>query len=395
MSDELELTCCIGGSGARLFKVQIPMTRSVECLKELIKSKHRNIFEHVDALDLVIWKLIRKVEWSKDVYALKEVIKAGSSELSNVLAQELILWKASIPTKSNEDLKSFTPIDEDALDSIAALNDVFPDIPQQGHVHIMIKYPSPSQRRFRDQRHSCLAQLRAYIPPPSIAVRSSSLVSIQRDILTQGTIACHRPQTMQVTPISLLDPVFGKLEDDMQNLQPNWKDFTFARELNAEMSQFYKKEDLYITKLQRIFKEHGLPIYRKVVGKSATVSDSDRGHHSLQLILTSAENKSHASFFDVLFSYVRNLIHTYNTMPELRNTPLPAVLLFYDGNVGSFFDLTPLNFIQVAFSELRVCFSPPEFIVNSWALSYPSSGTSVLMDSVCNLLVHLVASRTL
>ncbi|PFH48176.1 hypothetical protein AMATHDRAFT_42456 [Amanita thiersii Skay4041] len=389
MSDKLRLVCHIEGDpGTRLFEVHIPTTRSVAFLKECIKSKLHNTFEHVDACELVIWKLIGKapisnvldgkfdpsanrqelrnpiatlsgifpeqldvvdvhllikppppmqVDWFQDIHALKKEIISASSELHNVVAKELILWKT--------------------LDSTIALKNMFPDVPRQDHVHIVIKCPSASQCRFRNQRCSSLAQLRARLPAPCVSVQSSSLASIQRGILTEGTIACHLPQTMQVTPISLLDPVFGQLEDDMQNLQPSWSDFAFARELNSEMSQFFK-EDLCITKLQRIFKEFGLQTHRKIVGKSITVSDSDRDHYSLQLVLMGAGNKTHASFFDVLFSYVQNLIHTNDTVPELRNSPLPAVLLFCDGIVG--------------YSELLEYFSPPESIVNFWVLSYLS-----------------------
>ena len=118
----LELNCLvIGDDPSHLFTVKISDTESVSILKEEIWKKNPNAFNGVDA-------------------------------------NTLLLWKVSIFVDDNlqQLLKEFEPVEELALRRpVSKLSSVFPNLPEDEHLHILIQRPCecpflvPSPRRYR------------------------------------------------------------------------------------------------------------------------------------------------------------------------------------------------------------------------------------------------------
>ncbi|PFH47035.1 hypothetical protein AMATHDRAFT_50596 [Amanita thiersii Skay4041] len=272
-----------------------------------------------------------RIDWSADINKLKEVIKRTRSQFRNILANELNLWKTSIPVNAEETLKSLNPIPGEDLESEIILKDIFPESPSEYDIHILVECPNKPLNPFKRERYSCLKDLRAHLSESSTASELTSMIPYY--VLTKDRIACHRPETIGITPIALLDPVFAKLEDDMQSLQPTREDYAFARKLSDQMSQFYG-EETHIALLQDLFKEHGLIIHHQDEDMMVSAMNGDCHHDSLKLVLigmNSELNMNHDSFFQVLLQYVKNLIRTYDTVPRLRNARLPSILLFCNG----------------------------------------------------------------
>ncbi|PFH49602.1 hypothetical protein AMATHDRAFT_4757 [Amanita thiersii Skay4041] len=269
-----------------------------------------------------------KIEWLMNVNALKEAIKNARSELNAVSACDLTLWKCCIPIPSGSVLDYAMPRAEDALCSSTRLKDIFPMPPKKQHIHL--DYPAWSIEFLAI--HSCLEDLRANLPT---SARASELTSsIQDNVLMKDRMACHRPQTIPAIPVTLLDHVFAKLEDDMQRLSPTREDYAFSRELSDEMSQFYTEEETRVSSLQYLFEKYGLRIHHQNEESRAIMPAADCRNHSLKLLLTGMQSDSgmsHDSFFQVLLYYVKNLIDTYDTAPHLCDTPLPSILLFCNG----------------------------------------------------------------
>jgi len=107
-SQPLELNCLVlGDDSSHIFSVKIASTESVFTLKKAIRDEKNNAFQHVDADSLILWKVSIPV----------------GSEFQDKFS-ELIL----------DDTKSLSAVDR--------LSNIFSDVPQDRHLHIVVRAPS-------------------------------------------------------------------------------------------------------------------------------------------------------------------------------------------------------------------------------------------------------------
>jgi len=104
----LELNCWVlGDLPDRIFPVKIAANESVGSLKDAIKEKEKPAFDHVPAKTLILWRVS-----VSNAHRLPEM-------LSDV-------------DFANE--RSLSPMD--------SLSKVFPDVPEEGCLHIIVKRPT-------------------------------------------------------------------------------------------------------------------------------------------------------------------------------------------------------------------------------------------------------------
>jgi Crinkler effector protein N-terminal domain len=101
----LEINCLVlGQHRGRIFPVEIAATKTVGALKDAIWDKKQHTFQHVEA-------------------------------------DALVLWKVSLP--DNQDLDTLGDLPEkESLSPVHGLSEVFPDKPETGYIHIVVKGPS-------------------------------------------------------------------------------------------------------------------------------------------------------------------------------------------------------------------------------------------------------------
>jgi hypothetical protein len=108
MPDTFDLNCCILGdyNPRRVFTVEIANNKTVSILQEIIKNKNKYAFEHVDA-------------------------------------DTLVLWKVSIPVDDNfkDSFNKHNFVEKRALVPVDRLSKVFASVPEEGHLHIVVKAP--------------------------------------------------------------------------------------------------------------------------------------------------------------------------------------------------------------------------------------------------------------
>src|SRR5947199_1915933 len=84
------------------------------------------------------------VDINKDqlVGHLKEAIKAKKHKtFHGVEADELKLWKVSIPGDQDDQLRNLILQDSDELLAIRKISKYFPDSPPEEHIHVIVKLP--------------------------------------------------------------------------------------------------------------------------------------------------------------------------------------------------------------------------------------------------------------
>ncbi len=186
---------------------------------------------------------------------------------------------------------------------------------------------------FDKKRQACIQWFEDITP--SSAAKLNWLKSNQS--LLKEDIKCHRPKAQDVTPISLLHPIFGELVDDMNNITPRNSDYKFADELAKSMSKFFETEADRVRKFNAIFKKHGVDI-----DNSQIASDGGRKHSHLNLVITGGTNGSGMidsdSFFQVLFYYCKRLASSYKgeKYDVLQNSRRPSISILYNGKYHSY-----------------------------------------------------------
>jgi hypothetical protein len=82
------------------------------------------------------------IDREKLVSHLKKVIKAEKYKtFHGVEADELKLWKVTIPGDQDDQLRNLILQDSDELLAIRKISKYFPDPPLEEHIHIIVKLP--------------------------------------------------------------------------------------------------------------------------------------------------------------------------------------------------------------------------------------------------------------
>ncbi|SRR6266487_1695840 len=107
-SQTLELNCLVlGDDFTQVFTVEILESKNVSALKKAIKDEKKPFFDHVPA-------------------------------------DSLILWRVSIPVDSEfqDKISELILDDTNSLSAVDRLSKLFSDVPQDGHLHIVVRAPS-------------------------------------------------------------------------------------------------------------------------------------------------------------------------------------------------------------------------------------------------------------
>jgi hypothetical protein len=111
MSSTLDLNCLVlGHDASHIFPIEIAESKTVGALRKAIKDEKEHAFQHVDA-------------------------------------DNLILWKVSIPVNRSltENLSTLDFVDEGSLLPVKRLSGVFSDQPEDEHLHIVVRVPSAGE----------------------------------------------------------------------------------------------------------------------------------------------------------------------------------------------------------------------------------------------------------
>jgi hypothetical protein len=96
----------LGDDPSHVFTIEIGGTKNVSVLKKAIKNEKKNVFQHVDADALVLWKV-----------------------------------SMAVNDGFKENVKKVELRDEEALSPVRRLSNVFSDPPEEGHLHIIVSCP--------------------------------------------------------------------------------------------------------------------------------------------------------------------------------------------------------------------------------------------------------------
>ena len=88
-----------------------------------------------------------KISKTETVSVLKDMIKKIKKPLfDHVPASSIVLWNDSIPDdRLGERLDKLQLDDKPSLSPLARLSEVFPDLPKDRHIHILIRPPPPRE----------------------------------------------------------------------------------------------------------------------------------------------------------------------------------------------------------------------------------------------------------
>ena len=82
------------------------------------------------------------IEKDKSISKLKEAIKAKKAPVfDNFPADELKLWKVTIPGDQDDQLRNLILQDSDELLAIRKISKYFPDSPLEEHIHVLVEPP--------------------------------------------------------------------------------------------------------------------------------------------------------------------------------------------------------------------------------------------------------------
>ncbi|KAG0196341.1 hypothetical protein BGX33_001758 [Mortierella sp. NVP41] len=138
-----------------------------------------------------------EIESTKTIGDLKEHIKAKKTiNFSDVDADQLTLWRVSIPDDDNDDeilvvLDNVKDKDKKKLKATRELSEVFPDKPPKNTIHVIVQRspvqaPTPRSAHARDASRSVHEPLPArVVTAPSDEIRSGSPVSGIMDVINQ------------------------------------------------------------------------------------------------------------------------------------------------------------------------------------------------------------------
>jgi Crinkler effector protein N-terminal domain len=122
MSDMLDLYCwALGDDPLLAFPIKIAKSETVGGLKKAIKNE---MMSDAAAHTLYLWKV---------------------SKILHVNIDDLMLWKVSILVDNsfNDTISQLKFEDGQPLSPMAKLSKVFADAPEEGHLHIAVRVPSP------------------------------------------------------------------------------------------------------------------------------------------------------------------------------------------------------------------------------------------------------------
>ena len=109
----LSLNCLVlGEQRSHIFPIKIDWTESVGWLRKSIKEDKSHLFKHVDARDLVLWRFFKAVD--------------GNLE---------------------RNLEESNFHEQDQLSPVEKLSKVFPALPDESHLHIVVGRPDGGKLR--------------------------------------------------------------------------------------------------------------------------------------------------------------------------------------------------------------------------------------------------------
>ncbi|KAI0289256.1 hypothetical protein BC826DRAFT_1107124 [Russula brevipes] len=153
--------------------------------------------------------------------------------LAGIGADELVLWKVSIPDENLEDEKIRRALPQNKLSSSSALSDLFPHPgPAQRSVHVVVQVPDALLPEIKFLKREL-----GNIPPSLLACPSTF-----RKVSGPGhVIACNRPFESDTIPLVLLHEAFVIFKNRCQ-LGPSVKAMSFLKELAPIASNWYNLE---------------------------------------------------------------------------------------------------------------------------------------------------------
>ncbi|KAF8079189.1 hypothetical protein FPV67DRAFT_1604454 [Lyophyllum atratum] len=284
---------------------------------------------------------------TKNVADLRKLIKKETSpHFDNVPANQLDLFKVSIPLSDDDDslTASFGSLrlDEQILGRPwLKLSQVFGDI-HDDHVHVIVKPPDthrtePPPGEPLDVKQARDAFLEACGKnPPSSQGKPQQFRKHQKR--SDRMIPCDRPYGASATiPVTLLHPVFGRFKDDCETYTPGKEDNALALELQKVMSDIYDDEDQRAKKVREVFGAVGIVLTRTKVGSTKYETDGDTLSGPHRFNLSDFKNEVACSgaepYFQAGLYYVES---TRDHATKVPNSGLPCILVLVFGPYMSF-----------------------------------------------------------
>ncbi|KAF5348124.1 hypothetical protein D9756_010741 [Leucocoprinus leucothites] len=333
-----ELNCCFREDpNATAFAIKIEPQEKVSALKKAIKDVMGSRFDHVAAVDLVLWKAAFPVgeirpqqldglEELQPLETLASLFMDGKSQDVHVIfdLRSTLRQTKSCPivVDSDGELVKKHP---DAVELIKTRDDYFKKFPKR---------------------------------PPSEIAAPSEISILQKPSSAHGILFhCNRPQAAEPPiPLTLLHPIFNEFLDDCNNCTTTQKDHSLVREISQVMSDFYGKEDRRQSKFLQIFLAHGIPIISTQITGTSYRTDGDMQTRGFPYLICEFKNEFGSTRSDPVFqmaAYYTAFLRSCRTLSAF--SVYPCIGLYVVGCVLGFvgFGLGERVIIQVLGQPIR------------------------------------------
>ncbi|KAG8996878.1 hypothetical protein FRB94_007977 [Tulasnella sp. JGI-2019a] len=205
------------------------------------------------------------IDTLRDAVAARFLISAEEMDRTELYQLTSPIEHESVdPSNANQRLKNIN-ISSDSKEvkiidnNAATVEEYFPNQLKPG-IHIIFQTTHlgkrgrdlDSEEETTSKKRQTMDVVRSQVP--SVAAYPATFNSLQMKA-SGPIIYCNRPPAATSTPVTLLDPVFGKFVDDCVNLKPTAEDHKIVHQLTHAMSDVYPNEHARAMRFRQILRD--------------------------------------------------------------------------------------------------------------------------------------------
>jgi hypothetical protein len=231
----LKLNCLVlGDSRKNIFTVQIPPADNVSALKDAIKEKNQNRFQHIDAHALELWRAPVHLRADAD-----EIVQEALNEFE--LNSDLSLkplWILHTRFVGISDEKLHVIVVPPSTGEYHCLLAMVPFMLYSAHPKDKIDHEGEERDVLTELRLRNVA--RRPTKPPSDGAKLSIFA---KDQLGTAHVECGRPRPKDMpVPLALLFKPFGSFRDDFRTGTPDAEIASYAYDMAMILTNFFDEE---------------------------------------------------------------------------------------------------------------------------------------------------------
>ena len=263
----------------------------------------------------------------KTVDHLKDDIKSRTAPLFNgIPTVNLELHRTSLPNDSRFESKlKGLNFRESVLKPTMMLARAFPDSPAENHVHIIVQPPSSGELSALSapSDHRYCKNLVAKLVPGPIQDRTAYLTTELEAPSSQNfhkiqqhhRYLCHRPLDAEdPVPVTLLEPVFAQFVEDCQTHQPSDEDNDFVGMLSHQMSIIYDDELDRMAKFRKQLPSYGIELVTANGGSTRFARDSNLSVNKYAVVIAEGDSEVGTGGGDL---FAQALVYYHRSLQQL------------------------------------------------------------------------------